>query len=208
MEKKEQVKYDQNLLNETLKRDNATLIGNYEKLNGSCKIYFICSCGKQNNKTFTTAYNQGGFNCKDCINKQRYEKYKQHNLKKYGVKNLFELKEIKDKIKKTNLKKFGVVNPSQNQKIKEKKIQTILGNYGVENPKQSEEIKEKAKRTCLKNHGVEYAMQSEIIQEQTKQTNLEKYGTVCPLSSETIKEKRNKLFWKDTVPNILQKMRK
>lgn len=196
METKQQIKYNRDLLDETLKRDNAILIGDYTKINSTIRIYFICKCGKENNKIFATAYLQGGFNCKECTNKQRYEKYKRNNLEKYGVENLFQLKDIKEKIKQTNLEKFGVENPSQNQGIKEKKIETTLENYGVKNPKQSEEIKEKAKQTCLKNHGVEYAMQSEDIKKQTQQTNLEKYGVVCTMNCETSKEKAKETYLK------------
>jgi len=49
-----------------------------------------------------------------------YEKYKNTNLKKYGVENVFQDSEIKEKIKQTNLKKYGVENPMQNSKIFEK----------------------------------------------------------------------------------------
>jgi hypothetical protein len=189
METNQHIKYTQSLLDETLKRYEATLVGEYDKINGSLRINFICKCGKENSKIFTSAHLQGGFKCKECTNKQRYETYKRNNLEKYGVENLFQLKDIKEKLKQTNLEKYGVENPSQNKEIKEKKIQTTLKNYGVKNPKQSEEIKEKAEETCLKNYGVKYALQNEEIKNQTKRTNLEKYGVVCTMSSEMSKEK-------------------
>jgi hypothetical protein len=194
METKNQIKYTKDLLFETLKRDEAILVGEYDKINSSLRVNFICKCGQENNKNFTVAYKQGGFKCKECTNKQRYTKYKQSNLEKYGVENLFQLKDIKEKIKQTNLEKYGVENPSQNQEIKEKKIQTTLKHYGVENPKQNEEIKEKAEETCLKNYGVKYATQNKDIQQQIQQTNVEKYGVSCPMNCEKIKEKTKRTF--------------
>lgn len=205
-------KYDEKLLNETLLRDEANLIGIYDKITGETRINFICKCGLEYTKIFRNAFIESKFVCLKCTKINTREKAKATNIKKYGFENptqnkdvkekivatniknygvncVFKAEVIKDKIKEINLEIYGVENPSQNQEIKEKKIQTTLKNYNVENPKQSEEIKEKAKQTCLKNHGVEFAMQSEIIQEQTKQTNLEKHGVACSANSEQSKVK-------------------
>ena len=39
---------------------------------------------------------------------------------RYGVDNVFQLKEFQDRIKKTNLERYGVENPAQNEEIKQK----------------------------------------------------------------------------------------
>jgi len=50
---------------------------------------------------------------------------KKSNLSKYGVENVFQLKEVKEKSKKTNLEKRGVEFISQCLDIKEKIKKTI-----------------------------------------------------------------------------------
>jgi hypothetical protein len=150
-------------------------------------------------------YNNGEYLCRKC-------KLEKNNLEKYGVKNVFQIKEVKEKIKETNLEKYGVENPSQSKdiqkKIKETNLEkygveyflqsedvhnrikeTNLEKYGVENVSQINSIKEKKINTCLKNYGVEYSSQSEEIKNKIKETNLEKYGVEHNLQSEEIKNK-------------------
>jgi len=81
-------------------------------------------------------------------------------IKKYGVKNPFESKEIQEKIKKTNLRKYGVKNPFESKEIQEKIKKTNLDRHGVEYPSQSKKIQEKIKQSFLKKYGVEYALQN------------------------------------------------
>ena len=98
------------------------------------------------------------------------------NLEKYGVKNVFQAKEIKETIKRTNLEKYGVENPQQSEAVKEKTLQTNLEKYGSKYTFQSEKIKEKIKETNLERYGVEYPQQSKEIQKTTKHNVLIKYG--------------------------------
>ena len=95
-------------------------------------------------------------NNKECINKKRVIAIQ----KKYGVDNVFQLKETKEKIKVTNMELYGVENPHQNEEIKNKAENTNIERYGARNPFQSEEIKEKIKITNLKNYGFEYPSQN------------------------------------------------
>ena len=144
-------------------------------------------------KNYTSyGYANGEYLCRKC-------KLEKNNLEKYGVKNVFQIKEVKEKIKETNLEKYGVENPSQSKdiqkKIKETNLEkygveyflqsedvhnrikeTNLEKYGVENVSQINSIKEKKINTCLKNYGVEYSSQSEEIKNKIKETNLGKYG--------------------------------
>jgi len=79
------------------------------------------------------------------------ERRKQTNLKKFGVENTFQSKEIKEKIKQTNLKKRGVEYASQSEEVKEKIKQTNLDRRGVENPFALKRLLEEEKicETCI-----------------------------------------------------------
>ena len=140
---------------------------------------------------------------------ERQRKRQETNIKKYGVKDPMQIKEIAKKISKsiesrtseekikitkkrkaTNLKKYGVEFPQQLLETQNKARITCLKTYGVENPSYSEECKEKRKQTHLKKFGVENAFQSEIIKEKIKKTNLKKYGVENPSQSPEIAEKK------------------
>jgi len=125
-----------------------------EKYEGFCKL---CK-----NETAFINISYGYQKCcsKKCRNIYSSKQTKLGVLKKYGVENVFQSKEIKDKIKKTCLEK-----------------------YGVENISQSEEIKKKKENTCLKKYGVEYHLSSKIIQQKRKNTNLQKYGVAHPMQN-------------------------
>lgn len=125
-----------------------------------------------------------------CCHKCRAEKGKRTNLKRYGVENVFQLKEVKEKSKQTNIKNLGVAYPSQSLKIREKIKQTNLNKYGVDCNLKLETTKNQIKQTCLKKYGVEYIGQAEEIKEKSKQTNLKKYGTEYALSSKKVQNKR------------------
>ena len=67
------------------------------------------------------------------------------------------------KYEDTCIKKYGVNNPMQCKEIQDKAKDTNLERYGAENPMQCKEIQDKAKVTNLKKHGAEYPMQNEDI---------------------------------------------
>lgn len=123
--------------------------------------------------------------------KERLEKIKKTNIKKYGVENPIKNKKIRKKIKETNIKKYGEKYPTAygsngfKKRMKEKygsENPTAYGTenfkkrmkekYNVENVWQSKQIKEKIKeqhlqikekkeKTCLKNYGTKYYLQSQ-----------------------------------------------
>jgi len=99
--------------------------------------------------------------CRKCKNEQNL-------IEKYGVKNVFQIKEIKEKIK-----------------------EIIFNNYGVNNVSQSETVKEKKKETCRKNFGTDYPMTSEIIKEKSKKTCFDRYGVENVSKVNDIKIKKN-----------------
>ena len=59
---------------------------------------------------------------------------------RYGVKNIGELKAVREKIKKTCLEKYGTEYTTQSEQMKEKSKSTCLSKYGVEKPLQNETI--------------------------------------------------------------------
>lgn len=52
-------------------------------------------------------------------------------LKKYGVKNVFELKEVQDKIKQINLQRYGYTSPMKNTQVREKTSKTSRKNLAI-----------------------------------------------------------------------------
>lgn len=89
-----------------------------------------------------------------CINCQKY-KTREICLEKYGVVNVFAVKNIKEK-------------------IKEKKIETCLKNYKVKYPAQSKEIYDKLKQTNLEKYGVVIPTQNEKVREKLEGNPLTK----------------------------------
>ena len=95
-------------------------------------------------------------------------------MKKYGVENPQQLKEIKDKTNNTIKEKYNVENISQLEEIKNKKIKTLQKHYGEEiiNPMDCKKVVQKVKDNW-KNKSQE---EKDYLTEKTKQTKLEKYG--------------------------------
>jgi hypothetical protein len=138
---------------------------------------------------FNYKKNELNQNMFSCSKKCSLIKTKITNLKKYGVENPIQNKEIQEKIKQSNLDKYGVENISQIQKVKELKKETTFKNYGVENPIQNKEIQEKIKQTNLEKYGVENPLQNKYVKNKIKETNLDKYGVENPFQNKDIKEK-------------------
>jgi hypothetical protein len=125
-------KYNRELLEQCIKRDNSTLIEeNLDTLNSKTQIYFICNCGIKHNKLFSGLYKEGGAYCKICALKNSKEKIKKTNLEKYGVEYTFQSSKVKDKIKDTINQKYGVSNPSLSEEIKAKRDKTNIERRGV-----------------------------------------------------------------------------
>lgn len=101
--------------------------------------------------------------------KENIEKRKQGILKKYGVDNIFK---VKDFTKDFFQKKYGVNNPSQLDWVKDKKEKTFQKHYNVSNSFKSEEIKNKIKNTNLQRYGVINPSQNKNILQKSKITRL------------------------------------
>jgi hypothetical protein len=173
--KKEEVRYDINLLTTFCAENNIELLKDYskEKLTYITQIEGKCvNCVNSFNKKFKLLCISNGY-CKICYNKIIIEKMKATNIEKYGVEYVSQSKEIKEKVKATCIK-----------------------NYGVEHIFQSEKCKEKIKTTNIENYGVEYPFQSQEIQEKSKVTNIIKYGFENPSHNAEISEKASKNAYK------------
>jgi hypothetical protein len=198
-----------------LKRDNATLLGEYEHLDNKSLIEFICNCGNIYTKLFKCIYRGSGSYCNTCSIQNKMNKYRSTNLinygveytqqnkdirmkreqtcmEKYGTKNILGLTDIKNKIKETNIKRYGINCPSKLQKTKDAMKQTNLEKYGVTSPSQLQNIKDKIKTTKIQKYGKTYPLQTEEIRNKIKSTMLERYGVEYPTQSIEIQSKIKK----------------
>lgn len=143
-----------------------------------------------------------------CGNPARFNK----NLKKWGKycspRCSSSAPEVKEKFKQTNLKKYGVENPGKNpesiNKMKDtlknktkdekditnlKRKDTVKERYGVDSVMHLEATKESLKKTNLAIYGVDFASKSIAIKKKIEVTNLRKYGVKAPAQNSEIKEK-------------------
>lgn len=114
-------------------------------------------------------------------------------MKKYGVENPQQCKEIKDKTNKTIKEKYGVENISQSKKIKDKKAETSLKHFGVNNPSKSKDIQNKIAETRLNKYGDKnYGL---FGSESYKNNIINKFGVDNAMKNKNIanKSKTNKL---------------
>ena len=182
------MKYTSELLDSVMLRDNAVLIGNYDKLNRDAPIHFICHCGNEAHRNFRAIHDISA-KCKQCINITQQEKKQLTELQRYGVKNSAQREDIKKKMKETCMKKYGVEHPLQNKDIINKIKKTRLERYGFENLLQVDKFKEKCKKTTLIRYNTEYASQSQRFKDKVKQTSYNKYGVNYTLQVLEFREK-------------------
>lgn len=149
-----------------------------EDLPYASNVYVNVQCDYCGEKYSTQygAYNKtvrdGKNACKKCSSKRTEET----NLKKYGVKNVFELDEIKTKSKDTLINKYGVENISQLPENQEKIKKNNLEKYGVTNTSKLDSTKQKVVETNRQKFGVDYPMQTEEFQNRIKETSMKLYG--------------------------------
>lgn len=153
------------------------------------KIKVVCDyCGKEFLEEWVNFFNKE-FNEKDCCKECRMKKFEENYLNNYGVKNPFQLKEVKEKIKQTCFNKYGVENPAQSQEVRNKIAKANEEKYGYTCSLQSKIIKDKARKTNLEKLGVDNPFKSKEIQQKIKKTNEEKYGEGNIAHTPLIKEK-------------------
>jgi hypothetical protein len=216
--------FNKELLDECLKRDGATLVGEYDKINRDSIIKYTCKCSVEYSKMFRYLLENGGAFCDIHTLDVKAQKRKKTNLNLYGVEHALQnsecmkkaketmikrhgvehplySSEIKDRIKETNIKRYGVENPSQNNEIKQKKKETTMMNYGVLHNSQSEFIKKQKKETTQMNYGVDNPSQSSEVYAKIRETNIKRYGVENPMQNTDILQKsqegcKNAKKWK------------
>ena len=162
-------RFTKDFLDKTCNEHNITLLRDYteHELHAQIFIDFICiKCNENTSKRFEYIIKHKPL-CHNCSYSDKGNKARNTMMLKYGVKNIYQLEEIKNKKKETTLKNYGVEHNSQSQEIKNKKVKTCLENNGVEHPQQSVYIRNKSKQKTLINYGVEHPQQCEEIMEKT-----------------------------------------
>lgn len=148
---------------------------------------FCRSCmGKRNNTPESMALKLKKaiekYGSKEALLEVQKQKREEANLKKYGVKNLFELKdfqnELNKKAKEVLKNKYGVDNPSQIEEVKKANKLRWTPEMKKKQAKwfKSEEFKMKNVATCLEKYGVKNGGGSKKAIEKIQKTKLEKYG--------------------------------
>lgn len=145
------------------------------------------------------------FKLADKNNKLNY--WKKGTIKKYGVDNVFKLKEFQDKAAETREKRYGgrytlskgsslepsarqnSIETNKSEESKEKRIQTNIKKYGVPYTSQSEIIRKKTEKTNLSKYGFKHPMQSKDVQNKVIKTNMKKYGVKSTLQLDSVKAK-------------------
>lgn len=87
--------YNQDLLTKCIEKDEAVLVGTYEKLTRNIDIKFKCKCGKDGTKMFRYIVENAGMKCSDCSMKTKTEKLKANYIQNYGVDNPMKVSDIK-----------------------------------------------------------------------------------------------------------------
>ena len=126
--------------------------------------------------------------CKKCKN----VKIKETVLNKYGVENVFQLKEVKDKIKETSLKKYKKDHYSKTDDFINKIKTTNLEKYNVEFVQQNKEVRQKTEETNIIKYGFKTSLLNNDVKIKVNNTMLDKYGVLYPLQNEEIKNKNKK----------------
>lgn len=187
---KKRIVYNKELLDTIVERDGATLVGEYEKLDSSSRITFICACGVQSDKKFIIiVHKKGGIKCINCVKINAAEKCKKTCLQKYGTESHNQNKQVKENKINSCKKKYGVDNPFQLESFQKKRIETSLKKYGVEHHLQNKSILQKQHITNIEKYGHAIAVQSAEIQDKIKNTNLEKYGVEHTLQRIDVRQK-------------------
>ena len=184
-------KFDTETLNQVLQRDNATLIGTYDKVRMYTEITFVCLCGTENIKKFSNLVNSrsGSAYCDNCMKQKAHERQIITTLKKYGVEHPNQCEAIREKAKATSRQRYGTDNPSQSPEIVAKIKETNIKKYGVENPFQNEDIKHQIEQTNIKKYGCKNALQNKEIQQKLETTSIQRYGCRRPSENTEIRNK-------------------
>jgi hypothetical protein len=180
-------------LNEICINNNIKLLKDYSEIIYSESIiegYCLNDCENIFSRTLKDIIKNKIFLCKKCKYSKAVIDREETNLKKYGVKNISQNKDIQDKIKNNCMIKYGVHHTGQLDSVKQKFKQTCIEKYGVENPSQNINIKNKKIETSLKKWGTKHHFQNLNIKNKIKNTCLSKYGCEHPMQYSPIFHKQ------------------
>ena len=132
--------------------------------------------------------------CREMLKKQtgkkeeELSKAKSTNLKKYGVTNPQQNKEVQLKRRKTMLEKYGdIVSPRHREilalsknKAYKTRAENLLSLYGVSNISELDFVKDKRRETFLSKYGVEHYHQSEEYKSKIEKRNIDKIQYINP----------------------------
>ena len=169
-------------------------------------VKVICDiCGKESEMWYGTVveYNKENKLITCGSDFCKHKKSEDTCTKKYGVKSVFQAKEVKEKIKQTNLERHGCEYPMQNKEIQNKSKDTCTKKYGVDNPNKAQEIKDKKKNTCQLHFGADSPFESKEIRDKIKDINLGRYGAESPFGSKEIQDKIKDTWQKKYGENII-----
>jgi len=185
------------------------LLKDYKDINVTRDTCILGKCNTSNcvndfNKTFRQLKVSGSY-CNFCTKNNKKINTENTCLKNYGVKSVFQCKEIRNNMTKSIIDKYGVDNVSKLQEIQMKKENTCMKNHGVKVSFNSSKIKEQITNTYIEKYGVDNPFKSDTIKTQIKQTNLQKYGVENPQQNKIIKNKTKKTcLEKYGVENVLK----
>lgn len=108
--------------------------------------------------------------------KRRQNKIEENNIKKYGVKNVFQLEKVQEKAKNTIQTVYEHEFAQSSDIVKQRQKETWKKNLGVSTPFKSKACREKSEKTCLKKYGVSNAMKSSACIQKRVENTFKKYG--------------------------------
>jgi hypothetical protein len=184
-------------LEETCKKNGASLIGIYERIVDGSRIDFKCKCGKEDSKRFGSITANNLILCKECMKIHGKEKFKETSQERYGTDHPWENEEVLKKRRQTMKDIYGAEYPLQVKEILEKTQETNMKKYGSKFIGQVESCKEKAKETNLERYGTEYTFQSESVKSKIQETMIERHGVINISQSIEIKEKKIETTFKN-----------
>ncbi len=185
------------------------LLKDYKDINVTRDTCILGKCNTSNcindfNKTFRQLKVSGNY-CNFCTKNNKKINTENTCLKNYGVKYVFQCKEIRDNMTKSIIDKYGVNNVSKSHEIQLKKENTCMKNHGVRVSFNSSKIKEQITNTYIEKYGVDNPFKSDTIKTQIKETNLQKYGVENPQQNKIIKTKTRKTcLEKYGIENVLK----
>lgn len=120
--------------------------------------------------------------------KEKREKIRQTNLKKYGNACSLHGQQVKEKVKKTWMERWGVDNTSKSEAIKKKKEQTCFANFGHKTNLQNKDQIEKIRQTNLEKYGSEYNFQSEETKRKIRESRIKSGNIIAVIEGKTLSE--------------------